>query len=167
MIQNQVVRLIRHHSNMIHIENGNLFDCQAEAYVNTVNCVGVMGKGIALEFKRRYPQMCERYRHYCQDFSFEGGDTLVYDRGEEFSSPRFIINLATKEHWRNPSKLEWIDYGCLSLRRDICFHNIKSIAIPALGCSNGGLSWKDVKPIIERHLKDLDCEIYLFEPNGM
>lgn len=150
---------------MIHIENGNLFNCQADAYINTVNCVGVMGKGIALQFKLKYPDMYKEYREICNNNELEPGILHVWYRGVYGLSPKYIINFPTKVNWRNPSKIGWIEKGLCKLQDVIRKLNLKSIAIPALGCSNGGLDWNVVRPIIESYLKNINCEIYLYEPN--
>lgn len=128
--------------------------------INTVNCVGVMGKGLALEFKKRYPKVYEEYKENC--------DRSEYKPGSIFFSYQYlditIINFATKDHWRNPSQIEWIEKGLIALRAALENHSDYSVGIPPLGCGLGGLHWKDVKSLIIRHLGDLPTRIVVFEP---
>lgn len=149
---------------MIEFKHGNLFDADVDALVNTVNTVGVMGKGVALQFKRKYPDNFKAYAHACKAGEVEIGKMFIFDRGE-LSSPRFIINFPTKKHWRSPSRLEYIDAGLVDLVNEAERLNIKSMAMPALGCSNGGLNWTDVKPRIVKALEALpEVQAILFEP---
>lgn len=148
---------------MIQIVRGNLFQSNCEALVNTVNCVGVMGKGIALEFKKRFPQMYRAYHKACWRGEIKTGHVWIwfdYTDGEE----KIIVNFPTKQHWSYPSKIEWIKDGLVSLRQSIEKHEIKSIAIPALGCNNGGLQWNEVKTLILTELAEVDCNIKIYEP---
>jgi O-acetyl-ADP-ribose deacetylase (regulator of RNase III) len=143
---------------------GNLLEAQAEALVNTVNTVGVMGKGIALMFKEKFPENFDAYESACEAESVEVGKMFVTP-GVELVGPRWIINFPTKKHWRQPSKLEWIEAGLKDLRETIQKLKIRSIAIPPLGCGDGGLDWTVVSVMIEEALGDLDdVEITVYEP---
>ena len=151
---------------MIEFKTGNLFNSECQTLVNTVNCVGVMGKGIALEFKKLYPKMFEYYKFACEPGEYRcleyGGDLMLYTYTDLFAD-RKILCFATKEHWRNHSKIEWIERGLKRFIEDYKYWNITSIAFPKLGCNNGGLNWeKDVKPLMIKYLEPLDiiCEIY-------
>lgn len=149
---------------MIEFRNGNLLDTTAEAVVNTVNTVGVMGKGIALMFKEAFPDNYREYAAAVKREQVKTGRMFVTER-TTFSGPRWIINFPTKEHWRGKSRIEWIRAGLDDLRRVIIQLGIKSIALPPLGCGNGGLTWNQVRPLIERALGDLtDVKIEVFEP---
>ncbi len=151
---------------MIELTKGDLLQADAEALVNTVNCVGVMGKGIALQFKRTYPENYKTYRRICKRGELRTGMMLVHETGSMFN-PRFIINFPTKQHWKGRSKLEYIDTGLIALVEEIESRKISSIAIPALGCSNGGLEWSEVRPRIEKALAAVpDVHVLLFEPQG-
>ncbi|PXF30544.1 Appr-1-p processing protein [Pokkaliibacter plantistimulans] len=149
---------------MIRYTQGNLLEAHAEALVNTVNTVGVMGKGIALMFKERFPQNMDAYSKACKAGEVVTGKMFVTETGE-LMGPRWIINFPTKQHWRGKSQLAWIEAGLTDLRHFIVTHQVRSIAIPPLGAGNGGLNWHDVKPQIEQALGDLDdVEVILFEP---
>ncbi|KMJ44072.1 macro domain-containing protein [Xenorhabdus khoisanae] len=149
---------------MIHYSTGNLLDADVEALVNTVNTVGVMGKGIALMFKERFPLNMALYAKACKSGEVNTGKIFVTETGE-LVSPQWIVNFPTKQHWRFPSKMEWIVQGLNDLKKWIIENNVKSIAIPPLGAGNGGLSWMDVKPKIESALSSLDdVNIYIYEP---
>jgi O-acetyl-ADP-ribose deacetylase (regulator of RNase III) len=149
---------------MIKIIRGNLLKANAEALVNTVNTVGVMGKGIALQFKRAFPENFKAYEKMSKTGDVRIGKMFTFDLGEMIS-PRFIINFPTKEHWRGNSKLEYIDAGLTDLVNEVRRLRIRSIAVPALGCSNGGLSWYDVRPRIESAFADLvNVEVFLYAP---
>lgn len=149
---------------MIKYVKGNLLKSKAEALVNTVNTVGVMGKGIALQFKHSYPNNYKIYRDACKIGDFVTGQILVVEEGNLLEK-KLIINFPTKAHWRSKSKYEYITTGLASLRNIIVERKIKSIAIPPLGCGNGGLDWTKVKSLIESYLKEVNCEIYVYEPN--
>jgi O-acetyl-ADP-ribose deacetylase (regulator of RNase III) len=149
---------------MVKVVQGNLLEAKVEALVNTVNTVGVMGKGIALQFKRAFPENFKAYEKASKKGELEIGKMFTFDLGA-FSSPRFIINFPTKEHWRGNSKLEYIDAGLNDLVNEVRRLKIISIAIPALGCSNGGLAWQNVRPRIEAAFADLtSAEVLLFAP---
>jgi len=148
---------------MIRYAQGNLLEAHAEAFVNTVNTVGVSGKGIALMFKENFPENFKAYEAASKAGIIEPGGLFVTER-DDMLSPRYIINFATKKHWRNPSRLEWIKTGLISLRTEIAERDIRSIAIPPLGAGNGGLDWRDVKPFIADALEGIDCDIIVYEP---
>lgn len=149
---------------MIHYTHGNLLDASTDALVNAVNTVGVMGKGIALMFKERFPRNMEEYAKACKAKQVQTGRMFITETGE-LLGPRLIVNFPTKQHWRASSKMEWIDAGLDDLRRCIGAYQIRSIAIPPLGAGNGGLHWLDVKPKIEAALSDLpNVEIHIYEP---
>lgn len=150
---------------MMRFTRGNLLDSGAEALVNTVNTVGVMGKGIALAFKEAFPDNFKSYAAACKVGQVEIGRMFVTTR-QQLLGPRWIINFPTKEHWRNPSRMEWIDAGLIDLHRVIVESGVGSIAIPPLGSGNGGLDWSLVRPRIEAALADLKgIEIQIFEPD--
>jgi O-acetyl-ADP-ribose deacetylase (regulator of RNase III) len=140
-----------------------LLDAEAEALVNTVNCVGIMGKGVALQFKHAYPENFRAYERACKDKEVVPGRMFVFERSSP-RWPRYIINFPTKRHWRQPSKIEDIDAGLDALRAEIEARGIKSIALPPLGCGNGGLDWNDVEPLIRRKLSGLQNVEVLVHP---
>lgn len=150
---------------MIRYTQGNLLADGAEALVNTVNTVGVSGKGIALMFKETYPENFRAYEAVSRAGRLAPGGLFVTER-HDMLGPRFIINFATKEHWRQPSRLEWIREGLGALRREIAARGIRSIAIPPLGAGNGGLAWREVKPLIAAALEGADCEVVVYEPTA-
>lgn len=134
----------------------NLFVSPAQTLVNTINTVGVMGKGIALEFKRRYPSMFERYRGFCNDGSLTIGKLYLYK-----SPNKWVLNFPTKKHWRGPSKIEWIETGLQHFAETYESRGITSIAFPQLGCGNGGLPWEQVRPLMQRYLEPLPLPVYI------
>lgn len=149
---------------MIRYTTGNLLEADVEALVNTVNTVGIMGKGIALMFKEAFPENFRAYEKACKAGEVEIGRMFVTER-EDLMGPRWIINFPTKQHWRSKTRIEWIDEGLLDLKCVIREKGIRSIAMPPLGTGNGGLSWVVVKPRIEETLSDLDgVEVLVFEP---
>lgn len=151
---------------MIHYTQGNLLEADVDALVNTVNTVGVMGKGIALMFKERFPLNMQAYAKACKAGEVVVGKMFV-TATDELMGPKWVINFPTKRHWRAPSKIEWVNEGLLDLRSFILENKLKSIAIPPLGAGNGGLDWQQVKPLIEKALGDLeDVEILVFEPTS-
>lgn len=144
---------------------GNLLESPAQALVNTVNTMGVMGKGLALSFKRRYPINYQSYRAACHQGKVRPGRMYVTRIGEMEEGPRYIINFPTKRRWYHPSRMEDIDSGLLALVETIQAHRIISIAVPPLGCGNGGLSWGDVRPRIVNALQPLpELTVYLYHP---
>lgn len=148
---------------MITYTQGNLLEARAEALVNTVNTVGVMGKGIALMFKDRFDENFRRYAAACKAKEVQTGKIFVTPV-HELDGPRWIVNFPTKQHWRAPSRMEWVVEGLQDLRRFLVEQQVKSIAIPPLGAGNGGLEWAEVRGQIERALGDLDIDIMVFEP---
>ncbi|MXY79366.1 MAG: macro domain-containing protein [Chloroflexi bacterium] len=151
---------------MITFTSGDVTKADAEALINTVNCVGVMGRGIALQFKRRYPANFRAYAAACNRGEVEPGRVFVFETGQ-LTNPRYIINVPTKRHWRAKSRLEDIDSGLESLAEAISTRRIRSVAIPPLGCGMGGLDWDEVRPRIETALSALpDVRALVFEPSG-
>lgn len=148
---------------MIRFTTGNIFDAHTGAIVNTVNLVGVMGKGIALQFKERFKNNFRLYREACKNRTIGIGNSLVV-REENNGTPVWVINFPTKIHWRNPSEYWYVERGLDNLAQIIKDYDIKSIAIPPLGAGNGGLQWDNVKAMIENRLSNLDCDIIVFEP---
>jgi O-acetyl-ADP-ribose deacetylase (regulator of RNase III) len=149
---------------MITYTQGNLLEADAEALVNTVNTVGVMGKGIALMFKERFPANMAAYAEACKKKQVQTGKMFV-TKTDELIGPRWIVNFPTKQHWRARSQMQWITAGLADLRHFIEQNGVRSIAIPPLGSGNGGLDWTAVKPHIEAALSDLDeVNILLYEP---
>jgi O-acetyl-ADP-ribose deacetylase (regulator of RNase III) len=147
---------------MIEFVQGDLLEAQADALVNAVNTEGVMGKGIAQQFKERFPRMYSAYRQACIAGEVRPGRMHVFDCGAG-STPRFIINFPTKRAWRLPTRLEDVDSGLSALVREIQDRQIQSVAVPALGCGNGGLDWEIVLPKIRNacaNLKDVHVMIY-------
>lgn len=139
---------------MITYMQGNLLEADVEAVVNTVNTVGIMGKGIALMFKEQFPRNFEAYARACDAGEMRIGKMFVTENRELFG-PRWIINFPTKTHWRVKTKIGWVEEGLKDLVRVIREKDIHSIAIPPLGCGNGGLDWHDVRPLIESALEEL------------
>lgn len=150
---------------MITYKTGNILEANTEAIVNTVNTVGVMGKGIALQFKRKFHDNYKAYKAGVVRGEVQTGKVFIYSRGL-LDNPKYIINFPTKKHWRNAANMSWIDEGLQDLRKRIPELDIKSIAIPPLGCGHGGLNWSDVKPLIVAAMKDLDIDVTLYEPSN-
>ncbi|MFC2170573.1 macro domain-containing protein [Calditrichota bacterium] len=151
---------------MIKLKSGDLLRSDAEALVNTVNTVGVMGRGIALQFKKAFPKNYEVYKVACEKGEVEQGRMFVHERGG-FQNPKFIINFPTKQHWRGKSSLEAIECGLVDLLHVVEQYEIKSIAIPPLGSGLGGLNWRDVKRRIYEAFSSLsEVEVFLYEPHG-
>lgn len=151
---------------MIRFETGNLLDSHTEALVNTVNTTGVMGKGIALQFKNLFPINYKIYSKACQINEVEIGRMLVTEEETLLTGKKIIINFPTKTDWRKPSEYSYIEKGLDDLISVIKSRNIRSIAIPPLGSGNGGLEWNKVKSILAKKLADLDCDIHIFEPSA-
>jgi O-acetyl-ADP-ribose deacetylase (regulator of RNase III) len=151
---------------MIEITRGDILKADAEALVNTVNCVGVMGRGIAAQFKKRFESNFALYKKACDTGSLRPGMMLVYDSGK-FLNPRYVINFPTKDHWRANSKIEDIQSGLAALAKEVRDRNIKSIAVPPLGCGLGGLDWAIVRPMIVEAFSELpEVQVLIFEPAG-
>lgn len=149
---------------MIRYTKGNLLNATTEALINTVNTVGVMGKGIALQFREAYPTNYKVYREACKAGTFKTGQILAVLDGN-VTSQKWIINFPTKAHWKGNSQYSYIESGLKALKEKLIELGIKSVALPPLGCGNGGLDWDKVKPMIEAELSDLDIDILVFEPN--
>ena len=149
---------------MIEQSDGNLLGADVEALVNTVNTVGIMGKGIALQFKRAFPAMFKDYAAACKRGEVQLGTMHVWPT-QALDGPRLIINFPTKKHWKSGSKLDDVARGLDDLRRVIQREEISSIAVPPLGCGHGGLDWADVQPLIAEKLGMLaDVDIQVFTP---
>jgi O-acetyl-ADP-ribose deacetylase (regulator of RNase III) len=134
----------------------NLFESPAQTLVNTVNTVGVMGKGIANDFRRLYPEMFEQYREFCHRGEFVVGQLYL------FRTPhKWVLNFPTKKHWRNPSQLEWIEAGLLRFLETYSQYGITSVSFPQLGTGNGGLDWERVRPLMERYLGQARIPVYV------
>ncbi|MFY4729639.1 type II toxin-antitoxin system antitoxin DNA ADP-ribosyl glycohydrolase DarG [Nitrospira sp. BLG_2] len=152
---------------MIEPTTGDILAADAEALVNTVNCVGIMGRGIALQFRRAFPGNFKAYEAVCKRGELQPGHMFIFDTGS-LTNPRYIINFPTKRHWKGKSRLSDIELGLTALVSDIRRLGIRSIAIPPLGCGQGGLNWTEVRPRIERALAAVpDVRILLFEPSGI
>jgi O-acetyl-ADP-ribose deacetylase (regulator of RNase III) len=151
---------------MIEFVTGNLLGAKAEALVNTVNTVGVMGKGLALQFKKAFPANYKAYEAAAKSGSIQIGKMFVFEAGG-IVLPRYIINFPTKRHWRGGSKLEYIEAGLRDLVQVIRELKIRSVAVPPLGAGLGGLDWSQVRTAVERALSELgDVEILVYEPHG-
>jgi O-acetyl-ADP-ribose deacetylase (regulator of RNase III) len=151
---------------MVEITHGDILAADAEALVNTVNTVGVMGRGIALQFKKAYPENFSAYEAACRRGEVRIGQVLVHELAR-LGEPRFIINFPTKEHWRGASRLEYVESGLAALAAEVRARGIRSIAVPPLGCGLGGLSWGAVRPRIEAAFAELpEVRVLLYEPAG-
>ena len=142
---------------MIEYIEGDIFDSPAQVIVNTVNTVGVMGKGLALSFKKRYPGMFESYKKVCEKHQLTIGKLMLHQEADHW-----ILLFPTKENWRNPSKLEYIEKGLMKFVSTYAEKHITSIAFPKLGCGNGELDWNLVRPLMERYLKPLPIDVYIY-----
>lgn len=152
---------------MIYYKSGDISRSNAEAIVNTVNCVGIMGRGVALQIKKVFPENFKAYEIACGRGEVQPGKMFVFETGT-FVNPKYIINFPTKRHWRNKSRMEDIESGLDTLVSTIRFHKIRSIAIPALGSGNGGLSWNEVRPRIEIALRIIaNLQVTIFEPDSV
>jgi O-acetyl-ADP-ribose deacetylase (regulator of RNase III) len=152
----------------VQFKSGDMFAEPVEALVNTVNCVGVMGKGVALEFKRRWPENFKAYKRACEAKRLTPGRMLIFDTHQLFpgDGPRYLINFPTKAHWRAKSELSYVEDGLDALLLQIRELGIKSIAMPPLGCGNGGLHWSNVKPLIVSKLTELsNVDVVVFNPH--
>jgi O-acetyl-ADP-ribose deacetylase (regulator of RNase III) len=151
---------------MIQFVSGNLLEAKVEALVNTVNTVGVMGKGLALQFKQAFPENFKAYQAAVKAGAIETGRMFVFDAGG-IVLPRYIINFPTKRHWRGRSKLEYIESGLCDLVDVIRDRRIQSVAVPPLGAGLGGLAWRDVRGLIEQSFAAVaDVDVLVFEPKG-
>lgn len=145
---------------MITYVKGNIFNSPAKILVNTVNTVGVMGKGVALEYKKRYPDMFECYKKICETKQLDVGKLYLWKKSE-----KWVLLFPTKKHWRNPSKIEYIEKGLIKFSENWDKLGSNSIAFPRLGCGNGGLDWKDVRPLMEKYLGNLPLQIFVYVDN--
>ena len=146
-------------------ESADIFQSQAQAIVNPVNCVGIMGKGLALAFKKKYPRNFQAYADACAGGRLQPGGLYVTETG--LQSPQYIVNLATKAHWRDPSRISWVTQGFESLLAWASQHEVESIACPAIGCGEGGLPWDQVHAAlveIARRYPDIDVELIAPKP---
>ena len=151
---------------MAEFRKGNIFSEDAEALVNTVNCVGVMRREIALQFRKAFPENFEAYARACERGEAEPGRMFVFETGE-IGHPRYIVNFPTKRHWRGKSRIEDIESGLGALVDEVRRRNIRSVAMPPLGSGLGGLDWSDVRPLIETALQALtNTHVVVFEPAG-
>jgi len=151
---------------MIEYKHGDILLENAEALINTVNCIGIMGRGIALQFKNAFPENFKAYAKACKKHEVQPGKMFVFET-EQLTNPRYIINFPTKRHWRGKSRIEDIEEGLKALVDTINKYNIRSIAIPPLGSGLGGLDWPTVKSRIESVLQSFsDVHIFIYEPNG-
>lgn len=141
---------------MIKYYSGAVFNTNAEAIVNTVNCSGVMGAGLALEFQLRYPNMYMDYVNKCKHNLIQVGKVDYYQEKD-----RLIINFPTKDYFKYPSKLEWIEYGLKNFVSTYKNHNVKSVAFPKLGTLNGGLEWSKVKMLMDKYLSMVDADVFI------
>lgn len=152
---------------MIEYKKGDILGEDVEALVNTVNCVGIMGRGIALQFKNAFPENFKSYAAACSRNEVRPGRMFVVETSK-LTNPRYIINFPTKRHWRGKSRIEDIEDGLVALAREIRLRSIRSIAIPPLGSGLGGLSWSEVRPRIEASLREFgDLKIVIFEPSDL
>lgn len=151
---------------MIKFIQGDILKADAEALVNTVNCVGIMGRGVALQFKKAFPANFKAYEVACKANQVQLGSMFVHDLNQLYN-PRFIINFPTKLHWKSKSRIDDIQSGLKNLIAIVQQHNIRSIAVPSLGCGLGGLNWDDVKPLITEAFQAVpEVDVLLFEPAG-
>lgn len=145
----------------IQYQQGDIFDSKAHVIVNTVNCKGVMGKGLALAFKQRYPTMFPVYQQECKTGKLRIGRPTLYKQ----STP-WILNFPTKDHWKPPSKIEYLEKGLEYFVANYKKAGIKSIAFPKLGAQNGKLSWDDVGPLMAKYLNQIDIDVYIYIAEG-
>ena len=145
---------------MIKFQTGNIFESSAKCLVNTVNCDGFMGKGIAYQFREKYPENNKQYVLACKQGKISIGKILLFEENE-----KIIANFPTKDKWREKSQYTYIESGLNTLVEEIKVHNITSIAIPPLGCGNGGLDWNTVKQMIVEKMSKLDINVFIFEPS--
>jgi O-acetyl-ADP-ribose deacetylase (regulator of RNase III) len=143
---------------MLTYRRTNLFQSTAQTLVNTVNCVGVMGKGIARDFKEREPDMFKAYKSICERKQMAPGKLWLWK-----GAKNWVLNFPTKKHWRHPSKIEWIEQGLKKFADNYERLAIKEISFPLLGCGNGGLNWEDVRPVMERYLSDLQIPVFIHD----
>ena len=151
---------------MIELTSGDILKDDAEAIVNTVNCVGIMGRGIALQFKNAWPENFKAYEAACLREEVQPGRMFIFETGQ-LTNPRYIVNFPTKRHWRGKSRIQDIESGLLALVHEIRQRGITSVAIPPLGSGLGGLEWDEVRPRIEAALAAVpEVHVRIFEPKG-
>lgn len=151
---------------MIEYQHGNILHADVEAIVNTVNCVGVMGRGIALQFRKEFPDNFTAYKSACDRNELHPGRMFVFDLNA-LQNPRFVVNFPTKRHWKGKSRIEDINAGLKALIEEVTARGIRSIAIPPLGCGLGGLNWAEVRPLIDAAFRQLpEVTVLVFEPSG-
>lgn len=151
---------------MIETTTGDILTADAEALVNTVNCVGIMGRGIALQFKKSFPDNFTAYEAVCKRHELQPGQMFVFETGQ-LTHPRYIVNFPTKRHWKGKSRLADIESGLTALVAEVRRLGIRSIAVPPLGCGQGGLDWAEVRPRIEKALAAVpDVRVLLYSPTG-
>jgi len=151
---------------MVELKQGDILQADTEALVNTVNCVGIMGRGIALQFRKAFPANFRDYKVACDKKCLYPGMVLTHNLGG-LTNPRYIINFPTKRHWKGKSRMEDIEAGLAALVEEIRGRDIRSVAIPPLGCGLGGLNWGAVRPRIEAAFRDMpDVHVILYEPKG-
>lgn len=146
---------------MVEFKRGDIFKGNHDCIINPVNSVGVMGAGLALVFRLKFPANYDYYYNACQSGDFNAGDILGFK-----TKGIAIINAATKQHWKQPSKIEYIESCLIAINKKLNDNDFKSVGIPALGCGKGGLLWGDVKPLMAELLKDVDTSIYIYEPES-
>lgn len=145
---------------MIKYVKGDIFNSPSKIIVNTVNTVGVMGKGIALEYKKRYPEMFIKYHELCANHQLDIGKLYLWKKAD-----KWVLLFPTKKHWRNPSTLEYIEQGLIKFADNWDKLGAASIAFPRLGCGNGGLDWNVVKPLMEKYLNKIPMQILVYVDN--
>lgn len=151
---------------MVELAHGDLFQADAEALVNAVNCVGVMGRGIALQFRTAFGENYVAYKAMCDRGALQPGTLFVHDMNR-LVNPRYIINLPTKRHWQDKSRIEDIEAGLAALAAEVRARSIRSLAVPRLGCGLGGLDWQVVRPLIEQTFVDLpEVRVLLYAPRS-
>jgi len=151
---------------MIELRQGDILKAKADILVNTVNCVGAMGRGIALQFKKAFPEVFKAYEVVCKRGELKPGMVLVHDLNR-LEQPHYVVNLPTKKHWRGKSRMEYVESGLKALVAEVRRRGVTSVAVPPLGCGLGGLNWEFVRPLIERAFEELpDVHVLLFEPQG-
>ena len=151
---------------MVELTRGDILAADAEALVNTVNCVGIMGRGIALQFRKAFPENYKAYKALCNRKGLQPGMVFVHDLGR-LVNPRYVINFPTKRHWRSKSRIDDIEAGLDALVEEVRKRDIHSIAVPPLGCGLGGLSWREVRPRIEAAFSGMPAvHVLLYEPKG-
>lgn len=151
---------------MIRLVKGDLLNSKAEVLVNTVNTVGVMGKGIALRFRDAFPNNFEVYRQACLAGRLHIGELLIVMDGNLITGAKTIINFPTKTHWRKPSRYTYVEKGLRALRTYLIENNISTVAMPAPGCGNGGLDFFKISSMILEHLSGIATDVELYEPHA-